>query len=71
MGDLGRAAEPRLATPGPARDVPGGGDFGSGGYQEAGVVDMTDPVLIGVGLMLFGVALVVLLFEELTNRRGR
>jgi hypothetical protein len=35
------------------------------------VVDMTDPVLIGVGLMLFGVALVVLLFEELTNRRGR
>lgn len=31
---------------------------------------MSDPVLFGIVLMLFGVALVVLLVEELMKRRG-
>ena len=60
-----------MATSWPARDVPGGGDSGSGSYQKAGVVGMSDEVLIGIGLMLFGVTLVILLVEELMRRRGR
>lgn len=40
------------------------------GDKRANGGGMSDPVLVGVGLILFGVALIVLLIEELGKRRG-